>query len=105
MEQREIVSSDELLRRANAIKAMTQSEPFRWLIDAARRDCYRDFEKAKTPEDRELVHQRLLGVQGVEKQAQGIIDAGVRAAHAIEQQQKKDERAAEQQAKKEAQQK
>lgn len=90
MEQREIVSPDELLRRANAIKALSVSEPFRWLVDAARRDCYREFEKAVTTAELEAARQRLLGVQSIEKQVQKIVDAGVRAAHDLEQQAKKD---------------
>ena len=90
MSDREIVSPDELLRRADAIKALSTSEPFKWLVDAARRDCYREFERAVTADEREAVHQRLLGVQSIEKQVQKIVDAGVRAAHALEQVAKKE---------------
>lgn len=86
---KEIISPEELLRRADAIKALSLSEPFRWLVDAARRDCYLEWEKAATAADREAAHQRLLGVQSIEKQVQKIVDAGVRASHAMEQEAKK----------------
>jgi hypothetical protein len=91
MQVREIVSPDELLRRAEAIKALSLSEPFKWLVDSARRECFAEWEKAATADAREAAHQRLLGVQSIEKQVQKIIDAGVRTAHAIEQERKKAE--------------
>lgn len=86
---KETVSPDELLRRANAIKAMSESEPFRWLIDAARRECFREWEVAKTPAEGEAARAHLTGVQSIEKQVQKIIDAGVRAAREMEQAAKK----------------
>ena len=89
MEIREVVTHEELLRRAEAIKAMSASEPFKWLIDAARRECYREWEIAKTPGESEAARAHLIGVQSIEKQVQKIIDAGVRAAHAMEQEAKK----------------
>lgn len=89
MEIREVVTPEELLRRADAIKSMAASEPFKWLIDAARRECYREWEVAKTPGESEAARAHLTGVQSIEKQVQKIIDAGVRVAHELEQQAKK----------------
>lgn len=89
MEIREIVSPEELLRRADAIKAMAASEPFKWLIESARRECYREWERAKTPGEAEAARAHLTGVQSIEKQVQKIIDAGVQTAHALEQEAKK----------------
>jgi hypothetical protein len=85
---REIVSPEELLRRADTIKSMSQSEPFRWLIEAADRDAHQDWARGKSVEEREAAFQRLLGVKSLETQVLKIVNAGVAAAAALAKQAK-----------------
>lgn len=89
MEIKEVVSHEELLRRANAIKALSESEAFKWLIESARRECYREWENAKNGMEIDAAREHLTGVKSIEKQVQKIVDAGVRAAHDMEQAAKK----------------
>ena len=77
------VGAEELLRRAEAIRALASSEAFRWLMEEAVKDCHLDWESAKTLEAREAAHQHLMGIRSLDKQIQKVVDRGAAAARQL----------------------
>lgn len=73
------VDPSEMARRADAIRAMANSEPFRWLVAAAIESAHRDWETGKTVEEREAAHTRMTGIRALDTEVQKVIDRGAAA--------------------------
>jgi hypothetical protein len=77
------IDAVEMTRRAEAIRAMANSEPFRWLMEAAIESAHRDWETGKTVEQREEAFARMTGIRAVDTEIQKVVDRGAAAAKTL----------------------
>lgn len=77
------LDAPELARRADAIRAMATSEPFRWLMAEVIDSAHRDWEKGKTVEERERAHARIAAIQSFEQEIQKVVNQGTAAAKVL----------------------
>lgn len=77
------IDATEAARRADAIRAMANSEPFRWLMAEAIESAHRDWETGKTVADREEAFARMTGIRAVDTEIQKVVDRGAAAAKTL----------------------